>query len=232
MSSSNDRYDGSTSQEDTAVSRMYRESATETTPPRLDNEVLAEARKSVRPRLALPANWMRPLAWTVTAGLCFAIAVDLYVEPEGSVEWNGGIAEQEPQAAAPLPTEVQTPVERREKAADAAPRDEGVASMDQAAPAALNRQNPTRAAERPAFATGAPMNDAPAIEAEEASNFARLDSAAALSEHVAELCEADDIVTPDAWFACIEALEAEGHAEEAAAERRRFNMKYPNYDVD
>ena len=66
MSSNNDRYDGNSSAEDAALSRLYSETTTETTPPELDARILAEDRSDLRPRFALPTEWLRPLAWTAT----------------------------------------------------------------------------------------------------------------------------------------------------------------------
>ena len=83
--------------EDSRVSRLYRESATERAPAHLDNLVLAAARENRGNRYALSIRWMRPMAWAATIGLCVAVVLDVAVLPE-SVDFSSDV---EPGVALP-----------------------------------------------------------------------------------------------------------------------------------
>lgn len=244
MSSDNDRFDGSPSADDAALSRLYQDSATETVPPRLDERVLKEARSAARPRFALPIDWMRPLAWTATVGICLAFALNPSVEHEGAVEWNGDVAEP----AASLPEQEAASVAIEESAPVAPPRiadvtaverrasrEEALAStaVDDSADEAYARQEPKRQAPAESGGRAARMaSDAPVPQAAERKAIALMDQAAVLSEQIGASCEGDDIATPEAWLACIDALDDEGRTEDADAERRRFTSVYPNHVVE
>lgn len=67
---------------DPLVSRTYRESAAESTPPALDQAVLREARQAGANRYSRSIMWLRPMAWATTIGLCLAIVVDLSDLPQ------------------------------------------------------------------------------------------------------------------------------------------------------
>ena len=101
-----------------------------------------------------------------------------------------------------------------------------------AAPAAVEQKSEAEArqSEEPGVARrvrAAPMTDSDVLM--EAAGVA---PTAELNDSAATLCPADDVAAPDTWLECIAKLEAEGRADEAARERRRFDLKYPNYDVD
>ena len=67
---------------DPLVSRTYRESAAESTPPALDQAVLREATRAGDSRYSRSIMWLRPMAWATTIGLCLAIVVELSDLPQ------------------------------------------------------------------------------------------------------------------------------------------------------
>ena len=67
---------------DPLVSRTYRESAAERTPPALDQAVLRKARREGTSRYSRSMLWLRPMAWAATVGLCLAIVVELSDLPQ------------------------------------------------------------------------------------------------------------------------------------------------------
>ncbi len=67
---------------DPLVSRTYRESAAESTPPELDEAVLRRARRDDGSRYSRSILWLRPMAWATTIALCLAIVVELSDLPQ------------------------------------------------------------------------------------------------------------------------------------------------------
>ena len=67
---------------DPLVSRTYRESAAERTPPALDQAVLRKARRQGTSHYSRSVLWLRPMAWAATVGLCLAIVVELANLPQ------------------------------------------------------------------------------------------------------------------------------------------------------
>lgn len=79
---------------DRELSVEYRNLASETAPEHLRQEVLRRAALEVgennRPRFF--SNWLRPLAFATTAGLCIAIMLDLSQAPEPEYPYETGIS--------------------------------------------------------------------------------------------------------------------------------------------
>jgi hypothetical protein len=74
---------------DEPVSRAYRELATETTPPAVDEAILRRAREAANPAYVKLRAWTRPLAWAATIGLSLVIVMQLaQVAPRSG---SGGI---------------------------------------------------------------------------------------------------------------------------------------------
>ena len=67
---------------DPLVSRTYRESADERTPPELDQAVLRQARANGGSRYSRSVLWLRPMAWATTIALCLAIVVEVADLPQ------------------------------------------------------------------------------------------------------------------------------------------------------
>ena len=67
---------------DPLVSRTYRESAEERTPPELDQAVLRQARRNSSSRYSRSVLWLRPMAWATTIALCLAIVVEVADLPQ------------------------------------------------------------------------------------------------------------------------------------------------------
>jgi hypothetical protein len=67
---------------DPLVSRTYRESAEERTPPELDRTVLRQARRNAHSQYSRSVMWLRPMAWAATIALCLAIVVEVAYLPQ------------------------------------------------------------------------------------------------------------------------------------------------------
>ncbi len=75
---SNEREQPRQGQEDDArVSGIYRETATERTPERLNRRILAKAAHATQSRYARSIHWTRPLAWAATIVLCLTITLQV-----------------------------------------------------------------------------------------------------------------------------------------------------------
>ena len=62
---------------DPRVSEAYRSSATETTPPELDETILKMAANRAPTRYGLARGWLRSLAWAATIGLSQAFKLEI-----------------------------------------------------------------------------------------------------------------------------------------------------------
>jgi hypothetical protein len=62
---------------DPLVTRTYRETAHEHAPGHLDQAILKEAAKAVRPRYSRFITWTRPMAWAATIMLSVALVLEL-----------------------------------------------------------------------------------------------------------------------------------------------------------
>lgn len=78
-----------------AISDLYREIATETTPEALDESILAEARRSVSKRPVVTWPWYRPAVFIGLFGLSLALLIEFSaldsVEPGMGVESQTGV---------------------------------------------------------------------------------------------------------------------------------------------
>ncbi|MFQ5609491.1 MAG: hypothetical protein ACE5F8_04395, partial [Woeseiaceae bacterium] len=94
---------------DPLVSRLYRESATETVPDAVDNAVLREAGRAASggawDRYSKSIQWLRPMAWATTVALSLAIVIEVVDTPyvDGDAAKFGALESQleTPEAEAP-----------------------------------------------------------------------------------------------------------------------------------
>jgi len=217
------------------LSRLYRSSATERTPTHLDARVLAAARRGARTRYWTATHWLRPMAWAATIGLCLAIVIELSTVPDEAFDMPYAPPPDSAKPGEPAALPIEAPASRSEEQ-PAAERDEqkseyrilavpAAAAEDEQPAAPGNRQT-----QDPGVTSR--MRAAPEIDSDVLAESAGIAAAAELSDSTATLCPAEDIAAPDKWLECIAGLEAEGRTDEAASERRRFDLKYPDYDVD
>lgn len=235
---------------DERVSKTYRSVATERTPGRLDEAVLAEAARAAKPRYSRLRTWTRPLAWAATIALSVAIVLELTRAPMPDVDISGGeparlqmqqlpAAESkaepataaEPEAASiPEATaELEAPAALDDIASDAPREDQGARRVSD--------ERRERAFEADAFT----VKDADMRQ--QAEEFVRLQEgavaadaaqgrSAAVASSAAPGC--DDAVTddPETWLSCIEDLEAAGFGDEAELQRELLAARYPDFESD
>ena len=238
---------------DAGVTRVYRESAVERTPPQLDAAVLAAARRGARNRYALSVYWLRPMAWAATIGLCLAIVIDINTIPgDASGDYYRIVPSMEKEFASEAIREqsAATPesaaIRRQELPADASSvarpdraSGEVGAAMEPSAgllqvEAAADDGVPALADEAPgerekaALAVGAAAADIDNAPGEPAAAQAFRTTL----RKAATACTVEERAEAERWLKCIDALEAEGRDDAADDERRRFELKYPDYSVD
>jgi len=67
---------------DELVASTYRELADERAPDHLNKAILRQAARAARPAYARSILWMKPVAWTATVAICFAIVLQVTQLPE------------------------------------------------------------------------------------------------------------------------------------------------------
>lgn len=196
-------------QDNKRISDLYREAASEATPARLDEQVLAMAAQEARSRYGVARAWVRPVAWAATIGISLAFMLEL--------TWF-----------ADTPTGVPAPAVSEERARqDAevmkAKREEGlnraIAEQAEAPPAAAPAAEAAsllRAAEEQAR-----------DQAESAQTDAMVSSTA--TDDRDHACDASARATADSWYACILALREEGRNEDAADELETLLQVFPDF---
>lgn len=68
---------------DSLVSKIYRDSAEERAPASINERVLRQAHARAGSGYSRTVQWLRPLAWAASIGLCLAIVLELSVTPLG-----------------------------------------------------------------------------------------------------------------------------------------------------
>lgn len=212
---------------DTLVSATYRDSAQETTPPELDEAVLRMAARNKRAdRNDRFSAWMRPLTWTVTAGLCVVLVMNI---PE---------VERDMPATAP---ESVTPAESIEEAfaaedADVVQEAEKMASvrdgLDQPAPLARARQEQAKrldkdqadsAVESRAYTSGA------AVSADSVAQEMALEKKESARETA---CDEASRNQADSWYDCVLELRDLGRTDDADREMLELVEQFPNFQPE
>lgn len=234
--------------DDPQVTAAYRDVATERAPASLNERVLRDAATHVGSGYSRWILWLRPVAWAATIGLSLAIVIELAVLPNDIESVAPPVAEPQSRDESDILQQDVAPVPQRGRldSADEAAHD---LRLPAAAPpeAAKREMAKPDAAEPPAAGSGFGDTDAFAITnapiLEEAEDIARMQSVPeqraqqSLSSKAASLarqaqddaasCDAASRATREAWLACIEALEEEGRAAEAEAERALLQEAFP-----
>lgn len=232
---------------DEEVRRAYRDIASERTPDALDKAVLRQARKAVRPGYARLRAWTRPVAWAATVALCVAVVLEVGRLPE-----TPAVPVVEGSMHQPVLDEAATPdakqVEKRE-----APESGRFAPT--ATKADVRTTVPARARERhaaeeaaadqrpspvgvlsedlPATAVSADPDLQDSVTPEHVRGLLRAQESAAGPAFfdLEEPCPPEVREKPDAWAACIRALENAGLDDAASEQRRRLREAFPDFDL-
>jgi hypothetical protein len=194
---------------DPRVSEAYRSSATETTPPELDETILKMAANSAPTRYGLARGWLRPLAWAATIGLSLAFILEISQYQNVTV------------LSDPIPEKVEQRVNTGASSAAKAlpPR------AEKAAPAAMDS-----APQRQSFASD---GASPVTESEERvrmrASETRLTASPAEKKALAEHCDDNARTTAESWYTCVADLKAKGLNDAARKELDALLIEFPDF---
>ncbi len=233
------------------LTRTYRDLATESTSPELDDRVLRMAARETRSRYGIARTWVRPVAWAATIGLSLAIVLEVTQtippasEPEPSPA-SEAIVEQIPadegsarlEQGTALREDKAKPPGAAASAMEGFPTNPGGGAAEELG---ARRPVPKEAKENRSVELG----DADAFAAkdirilEEAEMQARQRAgepgiatlAAVPSEVGADHCDETARETAESWYECIVALREAGDAEFAASELDALRKAYPDFEV-
>lgn len=214
------------------VSDAYRDIATQTTRPEIDERVLELAATGMRSRYGLARAWVRPLAWAAT----IALSVTLVLELTQDVDVPGtAIQEEMLDERGRDDADLMKAREEKDVQQNAAKRMPD-ARPEAASPAPLTTGDlaPLREAEEQARmrSTDAPT-DSPQVSAAEPPASVASEKAMSLVAGDAAFpgwCDAEARATADAWHACIEGLLEEERFAEAEEELEAFNLAFPDFE--
>ena len=235
------------------MKQAYRDLATETTPPGLDDKVLRMAAREARSRYGIARAWVRPVAWAATIGLSLAIVLEvLQVIPAPSAPEPSAIIETvpEPVSADQAPAVLEQEATRREDAPTArtvgamsndVPVNPGGGAAEEMAKSRARVQEPIEEKE----ARSVVLEDADAFAPrdtrilEEADMQARQRAgdpgiatfAAVSTEARVAHCDETARETAESWFECIEDLRDTGNAEFADSELAALSLAFPDFEV-
>lgn len=194
--------------EDPKVSQRYRELPREEPPQRVDEAILAAARRATESRpapLVAPTGrrrWYFPVA--AAAIIVLAVAVTVHVERQ---QRDAEVAEAP--VVPPAPAREEAASKREDLAADPKPSSQ----RDDARLADLYRARP---GEKPASPPAAP---APQAEAPPGERRAATSVAGAAAQ------------SPEQWLQAIADLRQQGRHDEADRELAQFRKRYPDYRI-
>ena len=215
---------------DPRVSEAYRSSATETTPPELDETILKMAANRAPTRYGLARGWLRSLAWAATIGLSLAFILEISQYQDVTV-LSDPITEKVEQrvtsdntAVAPEDADVVSRKLNKHTGASSAakalpPR------AEKAAPAAMDS-----APQRQSFASdGANLVTESEGQVRMRASEARLTASPAEKKALAEHCDDDARTTAESWYTCVEDLKAKGLNDAARKELDALLIEFPDY---
>ena len=214
------------------VSDAYRDIASQTTRPEIDEQVLKLAATGMRSRYGLARAWVRPLAWAATIALSVAVVLELtqdVVAPGAVIQeeaLNERVATDADLMQATDATNV--PQNAAKRMPDARP--------EAASPAPLSAGDlaPLREAEEQARMRSADApTDSPPVAVAEPPASASAEKARSLVASDAAFpgwCDAEARATADSWHACIEDLREEERLDEAEQELEAFNLAFPDFE--
>lgn len=198
---------------DPRVSGAYRDLATESTRPELDDKVLAMAAQHARTRYGLARAWVRPIAWAATIGLSFAFILEM------SEYTNTPARDAATRPAAARPT--------ADRPAAAPPATDLVVERPRSAPASAIEKAPEPQQDL-AEDDFSDLREAEELM-REAPARARLSSSYAEKKEAASHCDAEARTSAESWYECILALREDGRSDAAAEELKALRAEYPDF---
>jgi hypothetical protein len=221
--------------DDRLVSAAYRETATELAPEHINAAVLRTAADAVRPRYSLMRTWTRPVAWAAVVMLSFALVLELTQTP---VPDAGEQAPAAPAALAAPDAELRkdrqlSEFEALDNEADGFARRERVAEDVQELKL-MDADIVQRAEEMARIQQGASDEPLPAAEDAGVQAVMPLPEKSSLRSTATPVesasgCDESVRAEPEAWLACIVALEESGLTELANAERELLQAAFPGF---
>lgn len=207
---------------DALVSATYRDTALETTPPKLDDAVLRMAASGQSVSFSEKfSSWMTPLTWAVTAGLCVALVMnvpDIDEHPQMPESVSPAASIEEAFAA-----EDSDVIDEAEKMASL--RD----GQDQPAPVARQRLEQAKrtddvaagaAAENQRYeASAAVSSDAVALELDLEKRELKRET----------YCDSPTRAQADTWYKCVQQLRDEDRTDDADSEMLELMEKFPGF---
>jgi len=211
--------------DDARLRQAYADLAAERSPDHLDRAVLRAAERAARPRYSRLRLWTRPFAWAAMVVLSAAILLQISQQlgpPDASLDRTEFKLERdaparqrpEPEAAAELREELAKDADMLQQADDLARMQQGPNDL------------PTAAAAPAAAPAEAMQASAVALQNNSAAR-----SSARFDDEVTGNCGAAARQTPDAWLACIRALEEDGLTEAAELERQLLAEAFPDFEA-
>ena len=234
-----------TDRDNERVADAYREIATETTRPELDEKILKLAASDVRPKYGLTRAWTRPLAWAATIALSVALVLQITQDVDDPVAMPA--ADSEPAVRQEALEErarndadamdLQLMKVKEEKDAQreaakrmhAAPEVASPVAMPEPEPAeeAVMESAPARAEDRAVLAD----SEEPPIDAY-ADAAGQAMSAVVLEEIVVApaSCSPEVRASADDWYSCVEDLRDRGLSDAADAELEALETAFPEFE--
>ncbi|MDJ0748775.1 MAG: hypothetical protein QNJ11_04790 [Woeseiaceae bacterium] len=233
------------------LARAYRDLATESTPPELDDHVLRMAARETRSRYGIARAWVRPVAWAATIGLSLAIMLEVaQIIPPGSepelspsseavserFRADEGSARLE-QSAAPSEDKAEAPAAVAPATEDFPANPGGGAAEELRAGRPVGQDEiESRSAELDDGDAFAAKNmrileeaEMQAIQRAGEQSIATL--AAVPNESEANQCDEEVRESAETWYECIVDLRDAGDAELAAFELDALLKTYPDFEV-
>ncbi len=224
----------SNEQNDTLVSDAYRELAGETTPPELDERIMAMAEAAARPVKSLFPMWMRPVAWAATAVLAVAIVFQSMNVPESPAPVAAPPSAPKPaesieEAFAPQDADLLEEAEELARARSGPDREQRLRKSQEITFDQATAGNSVAGDVDPVAETSAVREPAP-----ESADVAGLASTSSLRQEKKELddtivCDDAARTTANDWFACVTDLRDAGRVEDADNEMRALLQQFPEF---
>ena len=232
---------------DTEVTNVYRDLASERTPPHLDRAVLKEAAAAAASGRKRGSAWLLPLAFAATVGLSLAVLLEITSAPDldgaesGALVQPAGFADETP--APPI-------AEEQER------RPAPLAGGGTTAPTQMEQQRPELPTAKPSVSPSistAPQRQSDMKEAADSFSKAAAESKRSMQadqERVMELrstvrsntasvksgapgsiCSDEARRTATSWWQCIEALREQEDSAEVRDELAAFREAHPDFEA-
>lgn len=217
--------------ESDVVSAAYRELAVETTPPGLDEAILAMAKTgnaALRQTDNRMFRWTRPLAWAATVGLCLAIVLEVSRQ-QPTVGYDHAAKPETAALEGELPD--QSGHEERQSLPEAeldrsTLADRNREALQQLSPVSIE----PKAGNDASAAPGAPVLPAAESEAAIDETSAVATEATALKRSFDEVagCHRDTRASAELWLECIRTLRRDGKTDLATSEYTEYLKRFPD----